>query len=118
MRYAAIMLAEYIAMVGIAAQEATLFFGGYQVPWLHADGFQFAGWFMAVPEWLIPVLQVGAFVTKIIFFCWFIIILRWTVPRFRFDQVMALGWKKMLPLSLANIVVTALVLLAIDHWNL
>ena len=118
MRYAAFMLAEYIAMVGISALVATLFFGGYHVPWLHADGFQFAGWFMAVPVWLIPVLQVGAFVSKIIFFCWFIIILRWTLPRFRFDQVMALGWKKMLPLSLANIVVTALVLLAIDHWNL
>jgi len=118
MRYAAFMLAEYIAMVGISALVATLFFGGYHVPWLHADGFHFAGWFMAVPVWLIAVLQVGAFVSKIIFFCWFIIILRWTVPRFRFDQVMALGWKKMLPLSLANIVVTALVLLAIDNWNL
>jgi NADH-quinone oxidoreductase subunit H len=118
MRFSAFMLSEYMAMVGIAALVTTLFFGGYHVPWLHADGFYFAGWYMALPVWLVPLLQIGAFITKIIFFCWFIIILRWTIPRFRFDQVMELGWKKMLPLSLANIVVTALVLLAIDHWNL
>lgn len=118
MRFSAFMLSEYMAMVGIAALVTTLFFGGYHVPWLHADGFHFAGWFMALPTWLVPLLQIGAFISKIIFFCWFIIILRWTIPRFRFDQVMELGWKKMLPLSLANIVVTALVLLAIDHWNL
>ena len=118
MRFSAFMLSEYMAMVGIAALVTTLFFGGYHVPWLHADGFYFAGWHMALPAWLVPLLQIGAFISKIIFFCWFIIILRWTIPRFRFDQVMELGWKKMLPLSLANIVVTALVLLAVDHWNL
>ncbi len=118
MRFSAFMLAEYIAMVGVGALVSTLFFGGYHVPWLHADGFQLFGYFLPVPVWLVALLQVGAFGAKIIFFCWFIIILRWTIPRFRFDQIMELGWKKMLPLSLANIVVTALVLLAIDHWNL
>jgi NADH-quinone oxidoreductase subunit H len=118
MRYAAFMLAEYIAMVGIAALVTTLFLGGYHVPWLHADGFQIFGWFMAVPVWLVAALQVLAFVGKIVFFCWFIIIIRWTIPRFRFDQIMELGWKKLLPLSLANIVLTALVLLAVDNWNL
>ena len=71
-----------------------------------------------LPFWLVTILQIGAFVSKVIFFCWFIIILRWTIPRFRFDQIMTLGWKKMLPLSLGNIVVTALVLLAVDTWNL
>ena len=70
MRFSAFVLAEYIAMVGISALVATLFFGGYHVPWLHADGFQFAGYFMAVPTWLVPLLQIGAFITKIIFFRW------------------------------------------------
>jgi NADH-quinone oxidoreductase subunit H len=56
------------------------------------------------------VAQVGAFVTKLVFFSWFFIWVRWTLPRFRYDQLMALGWKLMLPLALANLVVTALVL--------
>ncbi len=118
MRYAAFMLAEYIALVGIAALVSTLFFGGYHVPWLHGDGFHLFGGHLPLPIWLVTLLQVAAFGAKIIFFCWFIIILRWTIPRFRFDQVMELGWKKLLPVSLANIVVTALVLLAVDYWEL
>jgi NADH-quinone oxidoreductase subunit H len=55
-------------------------------------------------------MQVGAFVGKVVFFCWFFIWVRWTLPRFRYDQLMALGWKIMLPLALANLVVTAVVL--------
>ncbi len=119
MRYAAFMLAEYIAIVGIAALCTTLFFGGYHIPWLHSDGaFHFLGYVTTfqLPVWLVTLLQIGAFVSKVLFFFWLVIILRWTVPRFRFDQIMELGWKKMLPLSLANVVVTALVLLAVDYW--
>ena len=56
---------------------------------------------------LATMLQVGAFVGKVVFFCWFFIWVRWTLPRFRFDQLMGLGWKVMLPLALANVVVTA-----------
>jgi NADH-quinone oxidoreductase subunit H len=54
-------------------------------------------------------LQVGAFVGKVVFFAWLFIWVRWTLPRFRYDQLMRLGWKTMLPLGLANLVVTALV---------
>jgi len=53
--------------------------------------------------------QVGAFVGKVVFFAWLFIWVRWTLPRFRYDQLMRLGWKVMLPLGLANLVVTALV---------
>ncbi|MDH4225626.1 MAG: NADH-quinone oxidoreductase subunit H, partial [Deltaproteobacteria bacterium] len=114
MRFSAYMLAEYISVVSISAITVTLFFGGYHIPWLHPDGFHLMGVFYGVPEWGVALLQIGAFVTKVIFFCWFTIILRWTLPRFRFDQVMDLGWKKLLPISMANMVVTALVILALD----
>ena len=53
-------------------------------------------------------LQVGAFVGKVVFFCWVFIWVRWTLPRFRYDQLMGLGWKVMLPLALANVVLTAI----------
>ena len=117
MRYAAFMLAEYIAIVGLAALTTTLFLGGYHVPWLHADGFHFLGGHLPLSPWLVAVLQLGSFVTKVIFFCWLTIMIRWTVPRFRFDQIMDLGWKRMLPICLGNIVVTAVVLLIYDWSN-
>ncbi|MBI4083597.1 MAG: NADH-quinone oxidoreductase subunit H [Candidatus Lambdaproteobacteria bacterium] len=117
MRYAAFMLAEYVAIVGIGALTVTLFFGGYHVPWLHADGFHLLGAVLPLPAWLVVLLQLGAFIGKVLFFCWLVIILRWTVPRFRFDQIMALGWKRLLPVCLANVAVTALVLLAVDGWQ-
>ncbi|MBK7770161.1 MAG: NADH-quinone oxidoreductase subunit H [bacterium] len=59
------------------------------------------------------VFQVGAFVSKVVFFAWLFIWVRWTLPRFRYDQLMRLGWKVMLPLGLANLVVTALVVAAV-----
>jgi len=55
-------------------------------------------------------IQIGAFLTKVVFFAWLFIWVRWTLPRFRYDQLMTLGWKVMIPLGLANLVVTALVL--------
>ena len=59
---------------------------------------------------LIVVLQLVAFTVKVIFFCWLQILLRWSVPRFRYDQVMRLGWKMMLPAALLNVAVTAIVI--------
>jgi NADH-quinone oxidoreductase subunit H len=114
MRWSGFMLAEYIGIVSLSALTATLFLGGYHVPWLHADGFHLLGAMLPLPAWIVVLLQVGAMCTKTVFLCWFVIILRWTVPKFRFDQIMDLGWKKMLPLSLANVAVTALWVLGWD----
>jgi NADH-quinone oxidoreductase subunit H len=60
----------------------------------------------------VVILQVAAFTLKVLFFCWLQILLRWSVPRFRYDQVMRLGWKMMLPLALLNVAVTALIIVA------
>ncbi len=58
-------------------------------------------------------MQVGTFVVKVLVGCWLLLVVRWTLPRFRYDQVMRLGWKMMLPLSLANLLVTAVIVLLI-----
>ncbi|MDH4246629.1 MAG: NADH-quinone oxidoreductase subunit H [Deltaproteobacteria bacterium] len=117
MRWSVFMLAEYVSIVGTSALIVTLFFGGYQVPWLQPQGFQFLGWLLPLPAVLVTLLQIVAFGAKTVFFCWLVIMLRWTVPRFRFDQIMELGWKKMLPLALLNVVVTAAWLLVYDRLN-
>ncbi len=101
MRFAVLFLAEFVEIIVIAAVGATVFLGGWQIPWLDPLG-RAGGWMMAA--------QVGAFVFKVVLLCWLLMMLRWTLPRFRYDQVMALGWKGLLPLSLINIVVTAVVL--------
>jgi NADH-quinone oxidoreductase subunit H len=172
MKFALFFMAEYANMVVGAALITTLFFGGWNIPWLNREtimanagtilsiemlvkilvfsviGVLFmrrvareknkfgdardrepkllAGVFFfmalatlvgfALRPWTVgpelasiyaSLLQVGAFVGKVVFFCWLFIWVRWTLPRFRYDQLMSLGWKLMLPLALANIVVTA-----------
>ena len=67
---------------------------------------------MAIAQLAVVALQVGAFTVKVVFFCWLQILLRWTVPRFRYDQVMRLGWKMLLPAALINVAVTAIVIVA------
>ena len=104
---------EFAEIVTAAALVTTLFFGGWQVPYLMRDGFHFpwgATWLL--PHLAVVVLQLVAFTVKVIFFCWLQILLRWSVPRFRYDQVMRLGWKMMLPLALINVVITAIVIVA------
>jgi NADH-quinone oxidoreductase subunit H len=99
---------EFAEIVTVAGLVATLFFGGWQVPYLLRDGFHFpwgSTWLM--PHLAVVLLQVGAFTIKVVFFCWLQILLRWSVPRFRYDQVMRLGWKMLFPLALLNVVVTA-----------
>lgn len=175
MKFALFFMAEYCNMVVAATLVTTLFFGGYQIPWLpretlvHYAGtllplelMAFAlvcGWIsllffrraqrernrfgdvrdrepgllgsvfallavvallsFGLRPWTIgpsgaslfaTLVQIGAFLAKVVFFSWFFIWVRWTLPRFRYDQLMALGWKVMLPLGLANLVVTALLL--------
>jgi NADH-quinone oxidoreductase subunit H len=102
---------EFAEIVTAAGLITTLFFGGWQVPYLMRDGFHFpwgATWLL--PHLTVVVLQLVAFTVKVIFFCWLQILLRWSVPRFRYDQVMRLGWKMMLPAALLNVAVTAIVI--------
>ncbi|MBK8793692.1 MAG: NADH-quinone oxidoreductase subunit NuoH [Holophaga sp.] len=87
MKFALIYLGEYIHLVTASALIVTLYFGGWRVP------------FVANPGVL---LSVAAFLGKTLFFCWVFVWVRWTLPRFRYDQLMKLGWKVMLPLSLLN----------------
>jgi NADH-quinone oxidoreductase subunit H len=104
---------EFAEIVTAAGLMTTLFFGGWQVPYLMRDGFHFPWggiWFL--PHLGVVSLQVAAFSVKVLFLCWLQILLRWSVPRFRYDQVMRLGWKMLLPLALLNVTITAIVIIA------
>ncbi len=113
MRFGMFFLAEFIEIVFLSAILATVFFGGYQVPFLHADGFHLGEHLFPMKHVLVLMLQTACWGLKVIFFCWFQLLVRWTLPRIRPDQLMHLGWKRLLPLSIANILVTAGVVLAL-----
>jgi len=115
MKFGMFFMAEYIEVIVIAGLVTTLFLGGWQVPYLMDAGFQFPGGAsFAMSEWVVNLLRIGAFFFKLFFFIWFQLMVRWTLPRFRYDQVMDLGWRKFLPLSLVNLVVTAAAVLALS----
>jgi NADH-quinone oxidoreductase subunit H len=80
----------------------TIFLGGWQVPGLPID---------ALPHWAAVLLQMAAFMFKVFIICFLQLAIRWSVPRMRYDQLMKLGWKGLLPASLANVVITAAVVL-------
>jgi NADH-quinone oxidoreductase subunit H len=111
-RWGMFFLAEFIEIVFISAVITTVFFGGWQVPFLDSDGFRAFGFFRSLPHGVVVALQLGAFGAKVVALCWFQLLIRWTLPRFRADQLMSLGWKTLLPLSLAWTLVTALGTLA------
>lgn len=114
MKFGAFFMADFIETILVAALLATLFFGGWQVPYLQADGFHLPwGSFHAMPHVVVSLLQMAAFGFKVFFFCWFLLLIRWTLPRFRYDQLMQLGWKYLLPLSVLNIFITALIALGV-----
>ncbi len=115
MKFGMFFLAEFVEIVVVAGLTATLFFGGWQVPYLHIDGFHwpFGLGVWALPHWLVVLLQVGSFGLKVLLGCWILLVIRWTLPRFRYDQVMRLGWKLWLPVALANLFVTAIVILVL-----
>ncbi len=91
------LFAEYINMFISSAVMATLYFGGFNFPFMHHLG---------LSENLVTILGVVALFAKIIFFIFFFMWVRWTIPRFRYDQLMDLGWKVLIPLAIANIVLT------------
>ncbi len=117
LRWGLFFLAEFVEIVFISAVIATVFFGGYHVPGLEPDGFRAFGWYLPLPHVVVVLLQIGAFGAKTFLLCWFQLLIRWTLPRFRADQLMNLGWKLLLPLALVNIMGTALVMLVLQAWN-
>lgn len=100
MKFALFFLAEYANMIVASTVITTLFLGGWQFPYLQTFG---------LSPLLTSILQVLVFVIKVICMVLFFIWVRWSIPRFRYDQLMNLGWKVMLPLSILNIIVTAIV---------
>lgn len=91
------LFAEYINMFISSAVIATLFFGGYNFPFMHDLG---------LSQNTIALLGVGVFFAKILFFIFFFMWVRWTLPRFRYDQLMHLGWKTLIPLAIFNLMLT------------
>ncbi len=99
MKFGLFFLAEYANMITASAVITTIYLGGWQLPFVGYFGFS---------DMAISLLQVGAFAVKVGLVLLFFILVRWTIPRFRYDQLMNIGWKVMLPLSLANILITGL----------
>ncbi len=115
MKFGVIQLSEYVATVFVGSLIATLFLGGWQVPFLYGTGFLIGPmddpWFTAeIPYWAVIGLRVASFSLKTFVILWLQFMLRWTLPRFRYDQIMTLGWKIILPLSIANLVVTGFIM--------
>jgi NADH-quinone oxidoreductase subunit H len=94
-------MAEYIHMIALSALFIILFFGGYSIlPGLDL-----------IPTdlpFMTPLLQVTSLVIKIASMIWFFVWVRWTFPRFRYDQLMNLGWERLLPLGIVNLIATVL----------
>ena len=113
MKFGMFAMADFLETVVIAGMTTALFLGGWQVPYLGAEGFRFPwGASLALPHLAVVLLQVGAFVVKVCLMIFFLMLIRWTLPRFRYDQAMRLGWLGLFPLSILNMVLTGLVLLA------
>ncbi len=126
MKFSMFFIAEYAHMLTAAALMATLFFGGWDLPGSWDDAYWYQGELIrgfdasgaplaAAPAVWKTLLTFAGFVAKTAFFLLLFIWVRWTVPRFRYDQVMQLGWKVMLPTGLAYLMVVATTILVLDQ---
>jgi NADH-quinone oxidoreductase subunit H len=110
MKFGMFFLTDLVETVLVACLVTTFFFGGWHVPYLHPDGFHFPwGQFVALPHLAVAIAGIVAFMVKVAFFNWFFMLIRWTLPRFRYDQLMHLGWKILFPLSLINVLITSII---------
>jgi NADH-quinone oxidoreductase subunit H len=113
MKFGMFLMTDMVETTVLAGLCTALFLGGWQVPYLFADGFHFPwGGALTLPPLVVTVLQIGSFVTKVAVMIFILMLIRWTLPRFRYDQAMRLGWLGLFPLSILNIVLTGAVLLA------
>jgi len=103
------LFSEYVNMFISSAVVSTLFFGGYDIPFVDEIALT-----ATMGANMVALFGFLAFFAKIAFFLFLFIWVRWTIPRFRYDQLMDLGWKKLIPLALANLLITAIVILALN----
>jgi NADH-quinone oxidoreductase subunit H len=106
MKFSMFFIAEYANVVTVSAMLATLFFGGWDIPFTRVD--ESGIWYWVIASHLM-------FFVKTFFWVFFIMWIRWTLPRFRYDQLMALGWKVLLPVSLAYIMLIATAIYLLQH---
>jgi NADH-quinone oxidoreductase subunit H len=105
MKFAAFFLAEYANMIIAAALITTLYLGGYNIPFIDINT-------LGLSNALAVSIQVLAFISKVVLLLFFFLLVRWSIPRFRYDQLMNIGWKVMFPLALLNILwVAALIMI-------
>jgi NADH-quinone oxidoreductase subunit H len=101
------LFAEYINMFISSAVMASLYFGGYDIPFVDERSWGFSTNTLAI-------IGGGVLMVKIVFFLFFFMWVRWTIPRFRYDQLMNLGWKNLIPLALINMLITGAILLFLN----
>jgi len=108
MKMGLFMFAEFIEIAIVAALFTTLFLGGYNLPFMTDAGFVFPGdRVVPMSHGAVVVTQMLVFLAKVLAIASFQILVRWSLPRFRYDQVLSFAWKFMLPLTLVNLTVTA-----------
>jgi NADH-quinone oxidoreductase subunit H len=101
------LFAEYINMFVSSAIMVTLYFGGYDIPFVNEASWGLSSFWMSF-------ISFSVIMAKISFFLFVFIWIRWTIPRFRYDQLMNLGWKKLVPLALVNMIISAAVMLLLN----
>jgi NADH-quinone oxidoreductase subunit H len=109
MKFGMFMISEFVEVVVLSGVTAAIFFGGYHLPF----GEQ---WLSRLPlfqenPWLFGTLLGSVFWIKVVLLCWIQLMIRWTFPRFRYDQIQALGWKRLLPVGIANVFLTGALIL-------
>ncbi|MBI4409164.1 MAG: NADH-quinone oxidoreductase subunit NuoH [Gemmatimonadetes bacterium] len=117
MKFSMFFIAEYSNVLTASALMATLFLGGWDIPFWQGDDMRVVAPGVvqgALPAWWKTLLTLGVFAGKTVFFVFLFMWVRWTVPRFRYDQVMHLGWKVMLPTALAYITLVGTSMLVLD----
>ena len=105
MKFSMFPISEYANMATVSAMVVTLFFGGWSIPFWHP-----------APSFLATLLTGGFMFVKVMCFIFLFMWVRWTLPRFRYDQLMALGWKVMLPLAVLYVMLIVVALWAVEHW--
>jgi NADH-quinone oxidoreductase subunit H len=108
MKFGLFFLAEYANVITSSAVTVTLFFGGWHLPLAEQWG---------LSPLMLSLVQMLTFLTKVILLVLFFIIVRWTIPRFKYDQLMRIGWKVMLPMAIANFLLTGLIILGLQWFG-